>query len=154
MSQGEMVSSQHPTNGLSPADATDGDPFNITPKNHRTQNTLASYDNRTLASAGSPSQARRALEAHIADTARRIQDASKLGTSLLDQKKRLAVVDERRFRRTGILMIPAESGNKSVNAHVLQDLSLMEAVAVDVQGINRKLATRVLVPILALGGVG
>lgn len=39
--------------------------------------------------AGSPSQARVALEAHISDTDRRIRDASLLGTTLLDQKQQL-----------------------------------------------------------------
>ncbi|GAB1727362.1 hypothetical protein NU195Hw_g7803t1 [Hortaea werneckii] len=47
-------------------------------------------DNFTMYSANSPSHARRALEAHLKDTDRRIQDASKLGTTLLQQRKELA----------------------------------------------------------------
>jgi hypothetical protein len=38
----------------------------------------------------SPDQAKRALEAHLAETERRIQDASKLGTTLIQQRKDLA----------------------------------------------------------------
>ena len=38
----------------------------------------------------SPDQARRALEAHLAETERRIQEASKLGTTLVQQRKDLA----------------------------------------------------------------
>lgn len=37
-----------------------------------------------------PDRAKRALEAHLAETERRIQDASKLGTTLVQQRKDLA----------------------------------------------------------------
>ncbi|KAI7054073.1 hypothetical protein KC352_g44940, partial [Hortaea werneckii] len=47
-------------------------------------------DNFSMYSANSPSHPRRALEAHLKDTDRRIQDASKLGTTLLQQRKELA----------------------------------------------------------------
>ncbi|KAI7492224.1 hypothetical protein KC357_g1292 [Hortaea werneckii] len=47
-------------------------------------------DNFSMYSSNSPSHARRALEAHLKDTDRRIQDASKLGTTLLQQRKELA----------------------------------------------------------------
>ncbi|KAF2862393.1 hypothetical protein K470DRAFT_243490 [Piedraia hortae CBS 480.64] len=40
-------------------------------------------------SGGAPSQAKRALEAHLKDTERRIQDASRLGTTLVQQRKEL-----------------------------------------------------------------
>lgn len=52
----------------------------------------ASFDNQvfSLYNSGSPAQAKRALEAHLKDTERRIQDASKLGTTLLQQRKDLA----------------------------------------------------------------
>lgn len=39
--------------------------------------------------ASSPSQAKRALEAHLAETERRLQEASKLGTALVQQQKDL-----------------------------------------------------------------
>jgi hypothetical protein len=48
--------------------------------------------------ASSPSQAKRALEAHLAETERRLQDASTLGTALVQQQKdlveRLKEVDQ------------------------------------------------------------
>lgn len=43
-----------------------------------------------LGPTASPDQARRALEAHLAETERRIQEASKLGTTLVQQRKDLA----------------------------------------------------------------
>lgn len=70
----------------------DGDPFNITPTKHRDGQNLSAWDSRLLSlyAHGSPSQAKRTLEAHIADTDRRIQEASKIGTNLVDQKQQLA----------------------------------------------------------------
>ena len=47
-------------------------------------------DQFSLLSTSSPSQAKRALEAHLQDTDRRIQDASRLGTTLVQQRKDLA----------------------------------------------------------------
>jgi uncharacterized protein YhaN len=43
----------------------------------------------TLGHATSPEQAKRALEAHLADTQQRMEEAGKLGTTLLQQKKEL-----------------------------------------------------------------
>jgi hypothetical protein len=43
-----------------------------------------------LSPSTSPAQAKLALEAHLAETDRRIQDASKLGTSLVQQRKELS----------------------------------------------------------------
>lgn len=40
--------------------------------------------------ASSPAQAKRALEAHLAETERRLEEASKLGTALIDQQKQLS----------------------------------------------------------------
>ncbi|KAL3480434.1 hypothetical protein BJX99DRAFT_254425 [Aspergillus californicus] len=39
--------------------------------------------------ASSPAQAKRALEAHLAETERRLEEASKLGTALVDQRREL-----------------------------------------------------------------
>ncbi|KAJ5323447.1 hypothetical protein N7476_002047 [Penicillium atrosanguineum] len=39
--------------------------------------------------ASSPAQAKRALEAHLAETERRLEEASKLGTALIDQQRQL-----------------------------------------------------------------
>lgn len=43
-----------------------------------------------LNATSSPSQVKRTLEAHLAETDRRLQDASKLGTTLVQQRKELA----------------------------------------------------------------
>jgi hypothetical protein len=50
------------------------------------------FDNQlfALGPTTSPDQAKRALEAHLAETERRIQEASKLGTTLVQQRKDLA----------------------------------------------------------------
>ncbi|KAK4561732.1 hypothetical protein LTR86_004411 [Recurvomyces mirabilis] len=46
-------------------------------------------DQLSIYSTNSPSHAKRALEAHLRDTDRRIQDASRLGTTLVQQRKEL-----------------------------------------------------------------
>ncbi|KAK3711232.1 hypothetical protein LTR37_009826 [Vermiconidia calcicola] len=51
---------------------------------------FAPFDTDSLYTTSSPSQAKRALEAHLKDTDRRIQDASRLGTTLVQQRKDLA----------------------------------------------------------------
>lgn len=40
--------------------------------------------------ASSPAQAKRALEAHLAETERRLEEASRLGTALIDQQRQLS----------------------------------------------------------------
>ncbi|ELR04943.1 hypothetical protein VC83_02829 [Pseudogymnoascus destructans] len=64
-----------------------GDPFTSS-TSHRYSN----FDSQlfALGPTTSPEQAKRALEAHLAETERRIQDASKLGTTLVQQRKELA----------------------------------------------------------------
>ncbi|ERF71070.1 hypothetical protein EPUS_03351 [Endocarpon pusillum Z07020] len=44
----------------------------------------------SLDAASSPSSAKRAIEAHLAETNRRLEDASRLGTSLVEQRAQLA----------------------------------------------------------------
>ncbi|KAK1969221.1 PH domain-containing protein [Colletotrichum sublineola] len=75
---------------LPPADADANDPF-ISPSgpaHHR----YSSFDNQsfTLGAGSSPDQAKRVLQAHIADTERRLDEAGKLGTALVQQRKELA----------------------------------------------------------------
>jgi len=65
------------------------DPFrSSTGSQHR----FSHFDNQlfALGPATSPEQARRALQAHLAETEKRIQEASKLGTTLVQQRKDLA----------------------------------------------------------------
>ena len=68
------------------------DPFSGTPHATSAAMRFAPFDTEhsSLYSTGSPSQAKRALEAHLKDTDRRIQDASRLGTTLVQQRKDLA----------------------------------------------------------------
>ncbi|KAG9619808.1 hypothetical protein KCU64_g22058, partial [Aureobasidium melanogenum] len=68
------------------------DPFVNSNPTQTSPHRYASFDNQvfSLYNSGSPAQAKRALEAHLKDTERRIQDASKLGTTLLQQRKDLA----------------------------------------------------------------
>ena len=82
------------TNGLKGNHDTE-DPFTTTPPqtrkphNHR----FSSFDTDLFAlnqASSSPSQAKRALEAHLAETERRLNDASKLGTALVKQRQDLS----------------------------------------------------------------
>ena len=70
------------------------DPFNSTtpqfqrPNSHR----YSSFDTQLFSldhPSASPSQAKRALKAHLAETERRLQEASILGTALVQQRKTL-----------------------------------------------------------------
>ncbi|GAO20000.1 hypothetical protein UVI_02006100 [Ustilaginoidea virens] len=68
-----------------------GDPFVTTssvPAHHRFSN----FDQELFAAGpgSSPTQAKRALEAHLAETDRRLDEAGKLGTALVSQRKLLA----------------------------------------------------------------
>ncbi|KAG0645067.1 Anucleate primary sterigmata A [Hyphodiscus hymeniophilus] len=81
----------HPSLALeSNASAEQADPFSSSTSSahHR----FSHFDTQlfALGPATSPDQAKRALEAHLAETERRIQEASKLGTTLVQQRKDLA----------------------------------------------------------------
>lgn len=60
--------------------------------NHQQQQRFSPFDSQifALGSSASPEQTKRALEAHLAETERRIQDASRLGTTLVQQRKELS----------------------------------------------------------------
>lgn len=71
------------------------DPFGSTtpqfqqPRPHR----YSSFDTQLFGlnhPSSSPSQAKKALEAHLAETERRLQEASRLGTTLVQQRKTLS----------------------------------------------------------------
>ncbi|GAB7360197.1 hypothetical protein MBLNU230_g7958t1 [Neophaeotheca triangularis] len=87
-----MATTANPPEGARPTNGA-GDPFTTnatTPtKPSHVPMRYASFDDSQF-STNSPSHARRALEAHLKDTDRRIQDASRLGTTLLQQRKDLA----------------------------------------------------------------
>jgi len=83
-----MATSANPPPGAIPAIGS-GDPF-VGPGSGPLR--YASFDTEQFSvySSNSPSHAKRALEAHLKDTDRRIQDASRLGTTLLQQRKELS----------------------------------------------------------------
>jgi hypothetical protein len=56
----------------------------------RESHRYSSFDTQLFSlNASSPAQAKRALEAHLAETERRLEEASKLGTALIEQQKEL-----------------------------------------------------------------
>ena len=69
----------------------DVDPF-LSSSTSSSHHRFSHFDTQlfALGNTASPDQAKRALEAHLAETERRIQDASKLGTTLVQQRKELA----------------------------------------------------------------
>jgi uncharacterized protein YhaN len=79
--------------GLMPSDK-DGSPIHdpfTSPPTGPTRLRYAAFDSNlfALSHATSPEQAKRALEAHLADTQQRMEEAGKLGTTLLQQKKEI-----------------------------------------------------------------
>lgn len=74
----------------------DEDPFKTTPKSqhpHPHPHRFSSFDTQLFAlnhPSSSPTQAKRALEAHMAETERRLNETSTLGTALLQQKKHIS----------------------------------------------------------------
>ncbi|KAK5127943.1 hypothetical protein LTR85_005060 [Meristemomyces frigidus] len=83
-----MATSANPPPGAIPANGS-GDPF-VGPPAGPLRYPSFDTEQFSLYSSNSPSHARRALEAHLKDTDRRIQDASRLGTTLLQQRKELS----------------------------------------------------------------
>lgn len=87
------VMSNHNSNGIQPNTESLHDPFTSSelrraPSNHRYSSYL---DTESFSSdvTASPSQARRTIQAHLAETERRLQDTHKLGTTLLQQQNEL-----------------------------------------------------------------
>ena len=90
------------------ADRAD-DPFTSDPveaQRPHQQHRYSSFDTQFFSlnhPSSSPSQAKRALEAHLAETDRRLQEASKLGTTLVQQRRdisdRLAEVQSQQGER-------------------------------------------------------
>ena len=68
------------------------DPFVSTPGPSAAHQRFSNFDTQLFAlhQTTSPAQAKRALEAHLTETERRIQEASKLGTTLVRQRQDLA----------------------------------------------------------------
>ncbi|KAI1872192.1 uncharacterized protein JN550_003911 [Neoarthrinium moseri] len=77
-----------------PAMAVQNDPFvtsDASPVEREPRHRYSTFDSHlfTLGPNASPAQAKRALEAHLAETDRRMEEAGKLGTALVQQRKEL-----------------------------------------------------------------
>ncbi|KOS22320.1 Anucleate primary sterigmata protein A [Escovopsis weberi] len=101
-------SSDRPDGSITPADDSNNDPFISTGPATTTSNDnkdninnnsngpshlrFSTFDQELFAAGpgSSPRQAKRALEAHLAETDRRLAEAGKLGTALVGQRKALA----------------------------------------------------------------
>lgn len=80
----------HPSILSDAGDSSGNDPF-LSPPSVLSGHRFSHFDKQlfALGPSTSPEQAKRALEAHLAETERRIQEASNLGTTLLQQRKDL-----------------------------------------------------------------
>lgn len=82
-----------PDTNIDRLNGQDQDPFSANPKAQQPHpHRFSAFDTQLFAlnhPSSSPSQAKRALEAHLAETERRLQEASRLGTALVQQKNRL-----------------------------------------------------------------
>ena len=87
-SNGAPTTNGHASLGDEPSMAASQDPFVTTPTHGHQR--FSQVDSQFLAASMSPTQAKRALEAHLAETERRIQEASRLGTTLIEQRKNLS----------------------------------------------------------------
>jgi hypothetical protein len=83
-----MATAANPPPGAVPANGA-GDPF-VGPGSGALRYASFDTDQFSLYASHSPSHTKRALEAHLKDTDRRIQDASRLGTTLIQQRKELS----------------------------------------------------------------
>jgi len=85
-----MAAANPPPGALSVEHRNGSDPFLMAPQdNHRQR--YSAFDNSqfSLYLNGSPTQAKRALQAHLAETTRRLQETSHLGNALVQQRKEL-----------------------------------------------------------------
>jgi predicted nucleic acid-binding Zn-ribbon protein len=85
-----MATSANPPPGAFVVEDYDADPFATSNRDTQRQR-YSAFDNSqfSLYQNGSPQQAKRALQAHLAETARRLQETSHLGNSLLQQQREL-----------------------------------------------------------------
>lgn len=74
-----------------PNPPAEDDVYSTPTANHYSRR-FSHYDSQRfdLSPSASPAQAKRALEAHLADTDKRISEASKIGTSLVERRRRLS----------------------------------------------------------------
>ncbi|KAF1988097.1 hypothetical protein K402DRAFT_403268 [Aulographum hederae CBS 113979] len=87
------TTANYPSGAMPVHEMRDGepDPFVSTPNDAQRQRLSAAPNgDASFLSSGSTIQARKHLEAHLAETDRRLKEASKLGTVLVEQRKELA----------------------------------------------------------------
>ncbi|KAI5362434.1 Putative pleckstrin domain, PH-like domain superfamily [Septoria linicola] len=91
MERRPMAEIVNPPSGTAHANGAT-DPFTNSPSGYTGPQRYAAFDNSqfSMLSTSSPSSARRALEAHMRDTDRRIKDAARLGMTLTSQRSELA----------------------------------------------------------------
>lgn len=106
-----------PPNGIN----YDSDPFTLeTPRRQTQQHRFSAFDTQLFAlnhPDSSPAQAKKALEAHLAETDRRIQETSKLGTTLVQQRVNLS----NRIREVG-----SRDGESKIGPELRQKLVEIE----------------------------
>ncbi|KAL5383646.1 hypothetical protein DPSP01_005752 [Paraphaeosphaeria sporulosa] len=83
------MATANPSHGAFAVEEPNGaDPF-VTGSHDAHRQRYAAFDNSSLYVSGSPAQAERALQAHLAETTRRLQETSHLGNALVQQRKEL-----------------------------------------------------------------
>ena len=84
-----MATANPPPGAFAVEDPRDMDPFNLNLHPHEARHRYAAFDSTSLYLSGSPEQAERALQAHLAETTRRLQETSQLGNALVQQRQEL-----------------------------------------------------------------
>ncbi|KZF22947.1 hypothetical protein L228DRAFT_268315 [Xylona heveae TC161] len=125
LSPGDGARITDPTQHAVDSPRSPDDPFLNTPQNNHRAPRFAPFDNDAfeIQAQTSPAQAKRALEAHLAETERRIEEASKLGTTLLRQRKDL---DEQ------IKEIEKQQGGSELGPELRQKLAEIEKEYIEV----------------------
>ncbi|RHZ46249.1 putative nuclear migration protein (ApsA) [Aspergillus thermomutatus] len=101
----------------------------------------SSFDSQLFSlNASSPAQAKRALEAHLAETERRLEEASKLGTALIEQQREL----EEKLRE-----VEQQQDEDQIGPHLRQKLVDLER---EYNEIGRETARAFLAPKRLAGG--
>lgn len=83
-----MATANPPSGAFAVEDPNGPDPF-VTSAHDAQRQRYAAFDNSSLYVSGSPAQAERALQAHLAETTRRLLETSHLGNALVQQRKEL-----------------------------------------------------------------
>ena len=124
------------------------DPFKTTPQSqniHPHPHRFSSFDTQLFAlnhPSSSPAQAKRALEAHMAETERRLNETSTLGTALLQQKKHLS---------DRIMEVETHQGDGEIGPELRQKLIDIER---EYNEVGRASARTFLGPKLDIGASG